>query len=118
MLLWSLLTGTARGVKTISATQSVQLINREHALVLDVRDLAEYTAGHIADAMHIPLNQLESSLEKLNAYKSKPIIVQCQSGTRSARACAVLSKQGFTQLYQMEGGLLSWEQAKLPITRA
>ena len=118
MLVWSLLMGSARGAKTISATQSVQLINREHALVLDVRDAAEYAAGHITDAMHIPLSQLEASVEKLVQYKEKPMIVQCQSGTRSAKACAILSKHGFTQLYQMEGGLLSWEQAKLPVSRA
>lgn len=118
MLVWSLLVGSVRGAKTISATQSVQLINREHALVLDVRDAAEYAAGHIAEAMHIPLSQLEISVEKLMQYKEKPLIVQCQSGTRSAKACAILSKHGFTQLYQMEGGLLSWEQAKLPVSRA
>lgn len=98
-------------------TEAVRLINHANALVLDVRENAEFAAGHIAEARHIPLSQLEARLSELQKWKDKPIVVICQSGRRSARACGILRKNGFARVSNLAGGLAAWQDAKLPIVR-
>lgn len=66
MLLWPGLRRSASGVVDLSPTEAVMLINREHPLVLDVRDPAEFAGGHIADARNIPLNELANRLAELD----------------------------------------------------
>ena len=80
----------AGGVPNLSTAEAINLINRSHALVLDVRNEAEFAGGHIVDAKHIPLDKLAERLNELNKYKDKPILVNCQRGMRSAKACDVL----------------------------
>lgn len=107
----------AGGVPNLSATEAVQLINRQHALVLDVREDSEFAAGHIIDAKHIPLAKLPERLAELNKYKDKPILVNCQRGMRSAKACEILRKAEFKQLHNLQGGLEAWMTAKLPVVK-
>lgn len=101
---------------SVSPNEAIMLINRGNALVLDVREDVEFAIGHIADAKHIPLSQLASRLNELQKWKDKPVVVNCQSGARSAKACAVLGKNGFTQVSNLAGGLAAWQAAKLPVT--
>jgi rhodanese-related sulfurtransferase len=105
------------GANALSATQATLLINREDAQVIDVREPAEYAAGHVADARSIPSGQLDERLDELEKYKEKPLILICQTGTRSASACSRLRKQGFTQVHSLEGGIESWVSAGLPIRK-
>lgn len=108
----------AGGVPNLSTAEAINLINRHHALVLDVRDDAEFASGHIVDAKHIPLAKLPERLNELNKYKDKPILVNCQRGMRSAKACDILRKAEFKQLNNLQGGLDAWLAAKLPIVKA
>lgn len=117
MLLLPMFKKSAGGVPNLNGTEAVTLINRSHALVLDVRDDAEFATGHIADAMHIPLANLEARLGELKKYKNKAILVNCQRGTRSAKACDILRKAEFTQVHNLQGGLQAWVDAKLPIVK-
>lgn len=100
----------------LSPTEAVQLINRD-ALVLDVREDVEFAHGHISDAKHIPLSQVEARSGELQKWKDKAIVVNCQSGMRSAKACGVLKRLGFSQVYNLEGGLAAWQEAKLPVVK-
>jgi rhodanese-related sulfurtransferase len=86
--------------------------------VLDVRDEAEFANGHIADAIHIPVADLESRIAELKKYKTKPLLVNCQRGARSAKACEILRKAEFTQVHNLHGGLDAWQQAKLPLVKS
>lgn len=106
-----------RGVATVTATEAVQLINRQHALVLDVREETEFAEGHIVDARHIPLAQLPERLNALSKYKDKPIVVNCQRGMRAAKACDILRKAEFKQVHNLQGGLEAWMAAKLPTVK-
>lgn len=115
MLLLPMLKGGAGGVPSLSPAEAVTLINRSHALVLDVRDDAEFASGHIADAKHIPLSSLSERLNELKKYKDKTVLVNCQRGMRSAKACDILRKAEFTQLHNLQGGLEAWTAAKLPL---
>lgn len=112
---WQSIRGS--GVADIIPVQASLLINREDALVLDVRDAAEFNAGRIPNAKHIPLAQMAQRLGELDKWKEKPIIAYCQSGNRSASACAALKKAGFTQVHNLNGGLPAWQDANLPVTR-
>lgn len=105
----------AGGVPNLSPTEAVTLINRSNAFVLDVRDDAEFASGHIADATHIPLANLEARIGELKKYHNKPILVNCQKGARSAKACDILRKAEFTQVNNLQGGLSAWLDAKLPV---
>ncbi len=118
MLLWPMLKRGAGGVSSVSPSEAVVLINRSNAVVLDVRDDAEFAGGHITDARHIPLAQLPDRLKELQKFKDKSILVNCQAGMRSAKACDILRKNGFTQVHNLQGGLNAWMQAKLPVVKA
>lgn len=107
----------AGGVPNLGTTEAINLINRNHALVLDVRDDAEFAGGHIVDAKHIPLAKLEERLKELAKYKDKPLLVNCQRGVRSAKACDILRKAEFTQVNNLQGGLDAWLAAKLPVVK-
>ena len=106
----------AGGVPNLSTAEAVNLINRSHALVLDVRE--DTASGHIVDAKHIPLAKLAERLNELDKYKDKPILVNCQRGMRSAKACEILRKAEFKQVNNLQGGLEAWQAAKLPVVKA
>lgn len=117
MLVLPSLKGKLSGTLAVEPTQAVQLINHQDALVLDVREANEFAAGHIANARHIPLSQLSDNLKPLEKHKDKAIVVNCRSGARSAMACGTLRKHGFTQVYNLKGGIMAWEQAGLPTVK-
>jgi rhodanese-related sulfurtransferase len=118
MLLMPMFRKSAGGVPSLTAAEAVTLINRNNAVVLDVRDDTEFANGHIADAIHIPVADLESRLNELKKYKTKPVLVNCQRGARSAKACEILRKAEFTQVHNLQGGLDAWQQAKLPLVKS
>lgn len=117
MLLWPMLRGGASGATDVSPAEAVLLINRENALVLDVREEGEFEAGHIPDAKNIPLAKLTERASELRKYQQKPLLVNCQGGVRSANACGQLKKAGFTRIYNLRGGLTAWNEAKLPVAK-
>lgn len=114
MLLWQTLKGT--GGSQVTPQAATLLMNREDALVLDVRDAAEWASGHIPNARHISLDQLDKHLPEIDKYKARPLIVSCQSGHRSSGACGKLKKHGFEQVYNLAGGIAAWREAGLPVT--
>ena len=116
MLLWSFIGNKLSGVDEADTLKATRLYN-DDALVLDVREDKEYAAGHIPRAKHIPLGQLSSRIKELDKFKSKPILVTCRSGQRSARACGMLKKAGFETVYNQGGGIIAWERANLPVTK-
>lgn len=119
MLLWPILTGGgADGVPNVTPTEAVLLMNRAKTLILDVRDEAEFTAGHIQGAKHVPLAELESRVKEFTKQQSKPVLVHCQRGVRSKNACKILAANEFTQLHLLAGGLDKWVEAKMPLVKA
>lgn len=117
MLVWNLIGPKLRGFTPIQPTNAVHLINHDDALVLDVRENNEFVGGHIINSVHIPLGTLQNRMNELEKYKSKPVIVGCRSGQRSASACATLKKQGFESVYNLSGGVMGWQNANLPLTK-
>lgn len=117
MLIFPALRSRISGSEEVDATGAVQLINHDNAIVLDVREANEFSAGHIANAKHIPVGQLANSLKTLEKFKEQAIVVNCRSGARSASACSILRKNGFTKVYNLKGGITAWQQANLPTVK-
>jgi len=116
MLLWPLVRRSSGG-PWVSAAQATQLINREDALVLDVRDLGEYGAGHILGAKSLPLARVESGAADVAKKKDAALIVYCDTGDRSAKAASALKKLGYSKVVNLSGGLGAWKQAGLPVEK-
>lgn len=106
------------GVGSVAIAQAVQLINRESGVIVDVREPAEYAAGHIPRALNIPLGALNDRLKELEKYKQRPVIVCCRSGQRAGQAAVALRKHGFISVHNLNGGLLAWEKENLPTETA
>lgn len=105
------------GRNAVNPTQATQLINREDAQVVDVREPNEYSAGHLPESRNIPLGRLEERAGELDKFKDTPLILVCQSGARSAGACQKLVKLGFNRVHNLEGGIDAWRLAGLPVKR-
>jgi rhodanese-related sulfurtransferase len=116
MLVWTFIGSKLSGVDEADTLKATRLYN-DDALVLDVREEKEYAAGHIPKARLIPLGQLASRMQELDKFKSRPILVTCRSGHRSARACGMLKKAGFETVYNQAGGIIAWERANLPVAK-
>uniref|UniRef100_UPI00262130E0 rhodanese-like domain-containing protein n=1 Tax=uncultured Campylobacter sp. TaxID=218934 RepID=UPI00262130E0 len=88
-----------------AALSAIEEDNRakENYLVIDVRSADEYAAGHLKHAINIPLEQLESRLDEINAYKDKNVVLYCNTGNRSSKALDLLKQKGFSMLMNAPG---------------
>ena len=82
----------------------------EGALLLDVREDAEWDAGHVAGAVHVPLGELDPS----SIAVGTPVVAVCRSGNRSGKAAQALLAAGH-DVVNMGGGMLAWDEAGLPV---
>jgi rhodanese-related sulfurtransferase len=113
-LLWPTL--QRRGQK-VSILQATQLINQGKTVLVDVREPAEFAAGHLRDSRNIPLKELAARMSELDKFKSKAVIAVCQSGVRSAKATTQLKNAGFGEVYSLDGGVTAWQGQGLPIAK-
>ena len=102
---------------TLSLLQATQRINQGRTTILDVREPAEFAAGHMRDSKNIPLGELANRIGELEKSKTKPVIVVCQTGTRSAKAEAQLKKAGFAEVSCLDGGIAAWQAQGLPVVK-
>jgi rhodanese-related sulfurtransferase len=100
----------------VEARQAQEMV-RQGALLLDVREPGEYSAGHAPDAKLIPLGQLDARLQELSAYRDRPVVVMCRSGRRSAKAVELLKEAGFSRVSNLKGGINAWEGDGLAVVR-
>ena len=116
MLLWPYVRRSTGG-PWLSHAEATRLINREDALMIDVRDLGEYGAGHILGAKHVPLARIEEGAAEIAKKKDRPIVVYCDGGERCTKASNALRRHGFTNVASLSGGLPGWQQAGLPVEK-
>lgn len=114
---WRILIARLRGMIEFDSLSAQKLIENEAPFILDVREQHEYDAGHIAKSRLIPLGGLESQIQELDEFKNSPILVVCRGGRRSAIACTLLKKHGFTKAYNLKGGVEAWNKARLPLEK-
>ena len=116
MLLWPLVRRSAGG-PWVTPVQATHLINREDALVVDVRDPGEYGAGHILGAKNVPLARIDEGSPELAKRKDRPLVVYDDRGERASKAVGALKKQGFSRVVNLSGGIGAWQQAGLPVEK-
>ncbi|EXJ17122.1 rhodanese-like domain-containing protein [Imhoffiella purpurea] len=102
---------------TVGPLQATELMNHREAVVIDVRPAADFAKGHIIDAINIPMNGFKNQMATLTKYKGRPIVVNCRSGAQSSVACGQLRKAGFEEVYNLQGGIMAWETASLPLSK-
>jgi len=117
MLVWGPLNQLRYGIHHVTIPEAVRLINHEHGVIVDVREVDEYRAGHIPKSIHVPLSGLASGLTQLDKYKSKPVIVCCRTSQRSARAAVMLRQKQFANVQVMAGGFTAWQGDNLPVEK-
>lgn len=101
--------------KELSPAATVDLINHENAIVIDLRDADAFRAGHIIDAIHASADDFTGT--RMDKYKTKPVILVCARGLQSATLAAKLRTQGFTQPTVLAGGITAWQTAGLPLVK-
>lgn len=114
-LLWPVFSRQAGN--SVSPAEATLLINREDAHIIDVREPAEFAAGHLPEARNVPAGKLAECIGELEKFKGKPIIVCCASGMRSGKALGELKKQGFEKPYNLAGGVDAWVGAGYPVKK-
>ena len=116
LLVQDLIDAAFRKHKSVSPNEAVLLMNNDNTIVIDVRDPNEYAEGHIEGSRNIQLAKLAERAAELEAHKETPVIVTCQSGTRSPAAGKKLVALGFKEVYEMRGGMFAWKDNNLPVS--
>ena len=118
MFIWPMVAKLFNRSKEVGVAEAVQLINRQDAAVVDVREPGEFKGGHIPNARNIPLGQLAERARDLDKLKGKPVVLACASGNRSMTAAGTLRKAGFAQVVSRSGGMAAWQQAGMPVEKS
>jgi len=114
------LTGCSSGTSAtekLGIEEFAEKITDTSITVLDVRTPMEFAQGHIDRAVNIDFQGSNFEKEVLDLDKDAPIAVYCRSGNRSSQAVKVMEKLGFTNLYDMDGGVIDWAAASKPLFR-
>jgi rhodanese-related sulfurtransferase len=114
MLLWN---ESRKSGTSVTPNQAVTLINKQDAVVIDIRAKKEWATGHITDAINLPIADLDTRIAELNKYKSRPIIVVCNLGQTASSARKKLSAAGFEQVTRLSGGMTEWKGQNLPVIK-
>ena len=102
--------------KHVNASEATQMINHK-AQVIDVRSPEEFASGHVRQSKSLPMQSLVQSLPGAKLKQDKPVLIICASGMRARRAASLLSKEGFTDIAILDGGLKTWVDAQLPLSK-
>ncbi|MDB6096685.1 MAG: Rhodanese-related sulfurtransferase [Francisellaceae bacterium] len=101
----------------INPSQLVQLMNRQNAVIIDIRGASHFNEGHILGALNIPIEELSSKQPLIKQkYNNKPLVLVCALGQSVIKAQKDLKVAGITSQY-LEGGIAGWRSANLPLTK-
>ncbi len=114
VLIFSELRRKAGGMVAVEPSEAVALINND-GIVLDLRSSEAFSRGHIVNARNIPFDELDAHKEKLDKFRSRPIVAVCDAGGNSTKAVAKLRSAGFESAYGLKGGMTAWSQAGMPV---
>ena len=100
------------GIVEVSPQKAIDLFNHEHAVLLDIRPLADFNSAHCVGAISVHANGA-----RIEQFKNKPVIVICNSGRTSLTYAKELSAKGFTQALSLAGGIIAWKNSDFPVVQ-
>ncbi len=109
--------GLFRGYKALRPAELTGLINRDNALVVDLRPIADFDKGHIPGSKNVQMSQFDPENKRLSAARALPVVLVCKTGQTAGGAAKRLKKAGFERVFVLDGGIGSWQQADLPLAR-
>jgi len=95
-------------INQMNSDELIEFIELNDAILVDVRTEDEYNSGYIENSLNIDYFSNDFSLNADKLDKSTPIILYCRSGKRSSMSANKISKLGFKEIYNLEGGILEW----------
>ena len=107
-----------RGGTGISTQKLVDMVNREEAVVVDLRDKKEFDQGHLVGSLNVPYASIETRVGELTKYKERPLVLVCRMGQHAGAAGTILRKKGFANVSRLTGGFMDWRNQNLPVVRA
>ena len=112
-----LLTESLKAGKSLGTQELVMLLNRDQAIVVDLRDKKEFSEGHITGALSIPFANLKDRAVELQKYKDKQIVLVDKMGQHTGMAGKVLRAAGYQNVRRLAGGVTEWRNANMPLVK-
>lgn len=104
-------------IPALTPSELVAKINRESAVVLDIRPQERFDDGHIVNSQHFVVAEMDKKIKKLNKFKSKPIVVVCEKGISCQKVAKDIAGQGFEDVYYLKSGITGWKDAQMPLSK-
>ena len=106
-----------RGFKVLRPAELTAMVNRDNALVVDLRPSTDFTKGHIPGSKNVQMSQFDPENKQLAPAKALPVVLVCKTGQTAGSAAKRLKKAGFENVYVLDGGIGGWQQADLPLVK-
>ncbi len=106
-----------KGGKKIEPNELTRLVNKENAILIDLRKKEDYENGHITTALSYPHQEFDNQMHELDKFKERPIILVCDMGRNSANIGEKLKKAKFERIFRLNGGMMTWTQENLPVVQ-
>ncbi len=103
--------------RELTAAQAADLIARFDPLILDVRTPQEFKAGHLPNAVLLPVQILQQNVQRLSSHREREILIYCATGNRSTVASKILMDDGFKQIANLRHGIVDWHRLSYPVVR-
>ena len=116
-LIWTEIARLTRGFKGLRPAELTVLVNRENALVVDLRPSGDFEKGHIPGSKNVQMSQFDPESKQLAPAKALPVVLVCKTGSTASDAARRLKKAGFENVYVLDGGIGGWLQADLPLVK-
>lgn len=105
-----------RSAQQVTPIQLTQMINHQHAVVVDIRPTDIFAKGHVIGSQSLPMAELKNNHKKIEKLKTKPIVLVCAKGLDSPKIAATLKTQGY-DVHVLGGGINSWISANMPTVK-
>ena len=106
-----------QGYKVLKPGELTALVNRDNALVVDIRAQNDFQQGHISGSKNVLMSQFDPENKQLASARALPVVVVCKTGMTAVGAAKRLVKAGFEQVYVLDGGIEGWRGAGLPTVK-
>ena len=116
-IIWNEIAGRMGGFKRVGPAELTGMINRDNALVVDLRAAGDFAKGHIAGARNVQMSQFDPENKQLAPAKDLPVVLVCNVGQTATAAAKRLRKAGFAKVSVLEGGIQAWQGADLPLVK-